>query len=264
MTERAWPLLPAGFAIAAVGAVCGIGGGLFAVPLLHYVFKMPLRAAVATSLALVFTTATTSTVSELLHREGVVLWNVILPLIGGALVGAQFGYLASRRIPERALKKVFAAVLVLVGLRLLLVGAPTEHPGELAEALGALGIAKVLAIGLFAGTVAPLLGIGGGLIVVPALLLVLPEIGNLGARSASLGMAVVTAARSLHLYLGEGAVDLRRAAWFASGALGGALTGVQLVHVDGVAAAGQTVLAGILLVTAMRFARDLRRQPVAA
>ena len=76
-----------------MGAVCGLGGGLFAVPLLHYVFKLPLRRAVATGLCLVCATAVSSTTAEFLHEDSALLWEVVLPLVGGALVGAQIGFL---------------------------------------------------------------------------------------------------------------------------------------------------------------------------
>ncbi len=89
MTARALFLFLSGAVIAFIGAICGIGGGLFAVPLLHYVFKLPLRVSVATSLCLVAANAYSSTATELLRGDSALLWDVVLPLIGGALVGAQ-------------------------------------------------------------------------------------------------------------------------------------------------------------------------------
>ena len=60
------------------------------------------------------------------------------------------------------------------------------------------------------------------------------------------------------------AVELGVAPWFVAGALLGASLGVQVVHLDGVAAAGRRLLAIIMFVTAWRFVRDARRGPVSS
>lgn len=239
-----------------MGAVCGIGGGLFAVPLLHYGFKLPLRRAVATGLCLVCATAFASTTAELLHEESALLWEVVLPLIGGALVGAQFGFILSKYVNERALKGVFTILLFAIGLRMLL-SMSVPAAAQEAEISFGLGVAAGIAgLGIMAGTLSPLLGIGGGLIVVPALLLTMPEIGGNGARAASLGIACVTSVRSIQLYMKERSVDLAVAPWIASGALTGAALGVQFAHMPGASALGQRVFGVILLVTAVRFGKD--------
>ncbi|MEM1452308.1 MAG: sulfite exporter TauE/SafE family protein [Planctomycetota bacterium] len=259
MTVRAFLLLLTGASIAFVGAICGIGGGLFAVPMLHYAFRLPLRPAVATSLCLVAATAWSSTFLELVRSDSAFLWDVVLPLVGGALVGAQFGYGASKRLDERFVKGLFAVVLTGVGLRMLLTSGVAPEPAPFHESYSVTRAAIVAGIGMLAGTVSPLLGIGGGLVVVPGLLLALPEIGGLGARAASLGVACVTSARSIQLYAREKAIDARFAVPIAIGALVGASTGVHVVHLPGVSEVGQRVLGGILLLTAVRFATDVVR-----
>lgn len=257
--RRAALIMALGLAIAFVGAVCGIGGGLFAVPVLHYLFKLPLRSSVATSLCLVAANALASTASELLHEQGAFLWDVVLPLMGGALVGAQFGYVASKKLSESVVKALFAVVLVAAGIRLVS-SSGTVQELEAFRASYSVGHAGLVAcIGVLAGTVAPLLGIGGGLIVVPALLIFFPDIGSLGARAASLGVACVTSLRSIHLYWGERSINTQVAPWFVAGALIGATAGVQAVHLPGIAGVARQALGGILLVTAIRFAMDVRR-----
>ena len=91
MTLRGPLLLLAGAAIAFIGALCGIGGGLFAVPMLHYLFKLDLRASVATALCLVAATAYSSTLTEV-FREDSFLELTVGPLAVGALLGAQLGF----------------------------------------------------------------------------------------------------------------------------------------------------------------------------
>ena len=105
---------------------------------------------------------------------------------------------------------------------------------------------------------------GGGLIVVPALIFGLPDIGYLGARAASLGMATITSARSIWMYSREGCVDWRLGRWFAAGAILGAVAGVQLVHLHGAAEVGQTLLGVTLCIAATRFGLDVARASQAA
>ncbi len=260
---RATLLVLAGAAIAFVGSVCGIGGGLFAVPLLHYGFRLELRAAVATSLCLVGANAFGSTATEYAHEGSALLWDVVLPLAGGALVGAQFGYVASRRMSERFAKGLFAGVMAIAAWRMLHSGGAGAQPEEFHSVYTVGRAASVAAIGLVAGAASPLLGIGGGMIVVPGLLLTMPEIGGLGARAAALGVACVTSARSIHLYAKERRVDVSVAPWFIAGGLAGAFAGVQAVHSPGIAALGRQFLGGLLVLTAIRFALDAARVPTA-
>jgi uncharacterized membrane protein YfcA len=260
LNRRAVALAAAGALIAAVGALCGIGGGLFAVPLLHYVFHLELRRSVATALALVFATGLAATVTELLHEGNALRWGVAVPLIVGALGGAQLGYWVSRRLPELGLKTLFLVALGAAGLRIWLMPAGILAPLPGAGELDLARLLVVVVVGVFAGMVAPLLGIGGGLVAVPGLLFFVPDLGSLGARAASMAMTVPNAARSLVLYGREGVVDRAAALAFSAGALVGGAVGVQLVHVDGMARVGQLLLGGILLATAARFGVDVARR----
>ena len=154
--------------------------------------------------------------------------------------------------------------MLAAGMRLALSGDIPAEPADFHQGYDLARAGMVALVGILAGTVSPLLGIGGGLVVVPGLLLLIPEIGGLGARAASLGVACVTSLRSLQLYARERSVELGVAPWFVAGALLGASLGVQVVHLDGVAAAGRRLLAAIMVVTAWRFVRDARRGPVSS
>lgn len=229
-------------------------------PLLHYGFRLALRTSVATSLCLVAANAVASTATELLHESGALLWEIVGPLVGGALVGAQFGYLLSTRANERVVKGLFAAAALAIGLRMLLAMSVQADPTDFLGDYGAARAAGVAGIGILAGTLSPLLGIGGGMVVVPGLLLAMPEVGGNGARAASLAVACVTSMRSIHLYAKERSVEVPIALWFAGGGLIGATLGVRFAHLPGVSAIAQRVLGGILLATALRFARDAFRR----
>lgn len=259
MTVRAGLLLLTGAAIAFTGALCGIGGGLFAVPMLHYLFKLDLRASVATSLCLVGATAYSSTITELLREDSALQLAVIVPLGFGALAGAQLGFRLSKRLDERRLKSVFALVLILAGARMLLAGGIPPAAQEVAATSPLVQALLAALIGAGAGTVAPLLGIGGGLVVVPALMFTMPGLGGLAVRAASLAVACVTSARSLQLYRHEGIIRVSLGLPIALGALAGAVAGVHTVHLPGMSQVGQRVMGAILILTAVRFARDVAR-----
>lgn len=245
-----------------MSAMCGIGGGLFAVPVLHYFFGMPLKRSVATALCLVWCVAVSSTLTELLHPDAALFGEVIGLLVLGLVVGTQLGYEVAKRIGTRALKVVFCLLLLLVGWRILSgVGrsgplAPEAFTLEISDAM------TVVGIGLGAGIIVPLLGVGGGLIIVPALLICLPQIGWLGARATSLAAAVVSSTRGLRLYGRDGMVDWNSGAWFGGGAALGAVIGVQLVHLPEGDSVGRVLLGIVLMFASARFGWDLvRRSP---
>ncbi len=258
MTHGA-PRIPAWVALVWVGvafgaSLCGIGGGLIAVPLLHYGARLPLRTAVGTGLVLVCTLGLSATVAEALRAHSQLLPEVAGLLIVGALLGAQLGFRVAQRVDPLALKVVFVLALVLAGLRVLTASA---GGGPAPGGLTAAELALVPAVGFAGGFLAPLLGIGGGLVVVPALFLGFPTIGYIEARASSLAMAVVASGWSVRNYLRSGEVSLRTAAPLIAATVVGSVLGVQAVHLPGWAERARLLLGVVLLLVALRFAHDL-------
>ena len=253
-------LVGLGLLVASLCSMCGIGGGVFAVPILHYLYGMPLKRAVATVLCLVWCVALSSTVTETLHPEPALNLRVVAYLVGGVLVGTRVGFELAKRLPVLRLKFVFCILFAAMGLRLVVSGTPVPEPsvtGGFELALSQVWI--VVVIGFGAGILVPMLGIGGGLVMVPALDLALPGLGFLGARAASLATAIVSSSRSLLLYRKSGLVDWRVGGWFGLGAAVGAMLGVQAVHLEDVTAVGRSGLGIILLFAASRFGLDCWR-----
>ena len=237
----------------------------FAVPVLHFLRGLPLSRAVATSLGLVLTTATLSTITEFFHAENALRPVVLACVVGGALVGIQVGFRIAERIGGRALRILFISLLLIAAARVAyaLLGPSSSilGPGFEPSALSlGQGISCAL-IGFLGGGVAPLFGIGGGLIVTPALFLVFPQAGFVAARAIALANAMVTGSRSLYLHHTAGRVVWGELAWLVPGAALGAVLGTQLVHGDGVARYAQGILLATLLFTALRFLRDLEKAP---
>lgn len=252
-------LIVLGALIGTYSTLCGIGGGVFAVPLLHYVWKMPLPIAVANSLVLVAASTTSATVSELFHPRSGLDWGVTAALIGTSFVGTQLGYRAAKRLNVRQLKMVFAVLLVIVSMEVLF----DTHFRDAASVVGtASDLAAwqwgvVAAVGFVAGFVAPMLGIGGGLIAVPGLVYGIPALGYLGARACSMAMSMLTSWQSVWLYRRDGSLRARTSIWLAVGAVAGGVGGIQLVHVPSVTASARWLVGFALLFSAARFAWDL-------
>jgi uncharacterized protein len=95
----------------------GIGGGAILVPLLIFIWKIPIHSAVAISLMVIVPTAIIGSAKHLYLGHGNLKLAAILAL--GSVVGAYFGALAADQISEVMLKRAFGGLLLLIGLQLI-------------------------------------------------------------------------------------------------------------------------------------------------
>lgn len=119
----------AGTLIGAVSTLMGIGGGTLSVPFLTWC-NVGVRRAVATSAAIGLPIAVTGTVLYMItgwRQAGLPAWSlgyINLPAYAGIVVAsvlfAPLGARLAHRVPERLLKRFFAAFLALLGMKLLL------------------------------------------------------------------------------------------------------------------------------------------------
>lgn len=241
----------AGMLIGFIGAMCGIGGGLFAVPLLHFGLHLNLRRAVATSLGLVFATTVAATLAEVFSGHSAIEWTKVGFLVIGVLIGAQLGFPVSKRFDTRQLRGVFSVVIAFAALRILMSG---DAPDGSHIVTGWWPNLYAGLAGFLGGFASPILGIGGGLVMVPALLLGPSALGFAGVRACSMAAAVVTSGRSLSLYWKEGSLHHEAAPYFSGGAFVGAILGVKLIHQPGVVEHARTLLGFVLIFVSVRFA----------
>src|SRR5262245_11338415 len=103
-----------GAATGIVGAMLGIGGGVFLVPLLTLVLDVPIRAAIAASLICVIATASASSTVNL--EKGLVNLRLGLALEVATTIGGLMGGLAASLLTARQLFFLFAITLGLMGL----------------------------------------------------------------------------------------------------------------------------------------------------
>jgi uncharacterized protein len=224
-----------------VGALLGLGGGVFLVPLLALGLGVPIRVAVAASLISVMATACASATVNL--SRGLVNLRLGMVLEVATSLGGLAGGLTAAYLTQRQMFLAFAGTLALMGIvmaarsgRRNVITDATVDPGRLGGRLregDAVYVYRVrrlplgLAASLFAGAISGLLGLGGGIIKVP----VLNSFCGIPIRVAaatSTFMIGVTTAASAFLYFSRGDVAVHLTAAVCLGALPGSLVGARL------------------------------------
>jgi uncharacterized protein len=193
-----------GLAAGLLSGLFGVGGGTVIVPLLVLVLAFDQRRAAGTSLAAIVPTATVGVISY--ATQSAVAWIPALLVAAGAVGGAQIGTWLLPRVSQRILRWIFVGFAVLVILSLFLVIPSRDATVELTW----LTSGGLVLLGVFTGTVSGLLGVGGGIIVVPALILLFCA-SDLVAKGTSLLMMLPTAVSGTIGNLRRANVDLRSA-----------------------------------------------------
>lgn len=175
-----------GLAAGLLSGLFGVGGGTVIVPLLVLLLGFDQRLAAGTSLAAIVPTASVGVVSYAL--TGSVAWIPAIILAAGAVVGAQIGSWLLAKIPQNTLRWGFVGFLAIVVVMLFVVVPSRDAVLELTWLTGV----GLVVLGLFTGVMAGLLGVGGGVIVVPALMFLFGT-SDLIAKGTSLLMMIPTA-----------------------------------------------------------------------
>ena len=202
--------LGVGILAGALSGLFGVGGGILIVPGLVFFLQMGQRLAHATSLAAIIPIAGSAVAGYAL--EGSIDWPAAAWLAGGAAVGAVVGARLLQRMSERALRRTFAGFLLLSALALLLHISDGTGRGELGPAL-AVGL---VVAGMISGVLAGLLGVGGGIVIVPALILLF-SLPNAVAKGTSLVVILPTAVAGTLQNVRKQAADLVTAGWVGLG-----------------------------------------------
>ena len=179
----------------------GGGGSIFAVPLLVYGLGIEFRAAVALSLAIVGLTAIYGAVLQ--SRKKQVLWRAGLLIGLGGVVAAPLGAWVGAQMPQRVSLLLFAALMVMIGVRLLRRTDGAENVTESwmrcrRQADGtphftAPCAGKLLGAGAASGVLSGIFGVGGGFLLVPALLLVARASIEQALATSLVGISLIAA-----------------------------------------------------------------------
>lgn len=208
--------LLAGALTGIAGGLFGVGGGLVLVPMLTGFFRLTQHQAHGTSLAVIGATAITAMLVYSAHAN--IAWSTAALIALGSLVTAPLGARWATRLPAHTLRRAFAVFLALVAVRLLW---QTPPVGALALLSVRIELFASLLLGLVAGALAGMMGVGGGMLVVPALTLVF-GLSQHAAQGTSLAVMVVTAPSAALEHSRHGNVMWRLVPMLAVGAALGA------------------------------------------
>lgn len=237
-TEDVWPrgsillvYLLLGLVAGTASSLLGIGSGVLIVPVLSGFLLVPLRRAIGVSIVTVFSIVVVGVASEALLKENI-RWLLALILAIGAQVGVWIGAKVGPKIPERVLRYTFILVLLFTAAKManLVPGGQSfglvRHGGWFSP-----WTFLVLLLGVLAGALSVLLGIGGGVVVVPGLLFLVEGLGFRAARATSLAMILPTALTGTFVHIRQKNVLWRSVIPLVIPGFIGAVSGVILANV---------------------------------
>lgn len=244
--------LVAGF----LSGLFGVGGGILVVPVLVLALGMDQRLAHGTSLAAVLPIAVSAVAGFV--AEDSVDWAVAAALASGAVVGTLVGTHWLHTLPVHTLAYAFGGILLASAARL----AFDHSEGAGRPGLTLVTVAALVLLGLVSGALGGLLGVGGGVVMVPAMV-VLFGIPAAVAKGTSLAvvvpMSIVATVRNVR----KGNAELPTA---AAVGLAGVVSayGAAKVSVGLDESTSNALFATLLTLVAVRMVVETRRKRRAA
>ena len=216
-----------GLSIGVLLGLVGGGGSILAVPALIYGVGMPLSRAIPTSLLVVGISSAVAAVPRLVQRE--VQWR-IAAIFGGAGIPSAFaGAAINRLLSPRLILVGFVALMLLAAWRMLQEN--EQKGGDCALPGGGVNwrscLPKALASGAGVGFLTGLLGVGGGFVIVPALVLLL-GLSMVSAVGTSLVIVSVNSGAGFLAHLGDSRLDPTITVAFTLATVTGALVAGRL------------------------------------
>lgn len=209
-----------------VGFVLGLlggGGSILAVPLLVYVVGMrSTHLAIGTSALAVSVNAFANLFAH--SRAGTVKWPCAATFAAAGFAGAFLGARLGQLVDGKKLLFLFGIVMVVVAAAMANPRAASGDPGVRMDRSIAV---KLVVIGLLVGLLSGFFGIGGGFLIVPAIMFGsgMATINAVGSSLVSVGVFGLATAAS---YATAGLVDWRVAGLFILGGVAGGLGGTAL------------------------------------
>ncbi|MBX3020037.1 MAG: sulfite exporter TauE/SafE family protein [Bdellovibrionales bacterium] len=237
-----------GLAIGAFGTLIGAGGGFILIPILLLMYPTDEPEVItAISLAVIFFNATSGSIAY--ARKHRIDYRSALAFAAIAIPGSILGVWANHQVSRGTFEPIFGIGLILLALYLLWkkagsvsnghVGRPTTTR-ELIDSEGHIyrySFNMRLGMGLSAavGFVASFLGLGGGIIHVPAMVHLMSFPVHVATATSHLVLAIMSGAATVqHALAGSLEPGLSRLMWLAPGVILGAPLGARLsVRVKG-------------------------------
>lgn len=210
--------LIAGAVIGTLLGLLGGGGSILAVPVLVYVIQLDVEQAIPISLIVVAAASAVAAVPKL--RAGHVQWRLAAIFVAAGIPATFVGTAIGRHLPQPILLIGFAAIMVIAGLQMLRDNADTGT----ACSVGDSGInwrrcaPRSIPAGLIVGLLTGLFGVGGGFLIIPALVLMLGVEMSV-AIGTSLVIIVANSLAGLLAHIGDAGIDWSITAAFVGAAM---------------------------------------------
>lgn len=226
------------FAFTTLLTIAGVGAAFILIPV-FLALGVELHAAMAT--ALLLNAVAMSVASVNFVRKQLVVWKVAVPMVVVASALSPLGAWVSHRLDRTALLWLFVGFLVFAALMMLLYTPRARTSTAGSGALLAVGVG----VGGVAGFLGGLLGVGGGNVIVPALVAM-----GFDPKKASASTSFVVIFSSLAGFLGQSSLatmDYTLLGWTAAGSAAGAGLGSWLMT-DKLKSRQVKVLIGLVLI----------------
>lgn len=254
----------------------GGGGAIFAVPLLVYGLAVPTREAVGISLVSVGLTAFAGFLKK--WGLGQVELRTGLLFATAGMLGAPIGSWVARLLPETVLLSLFAVLMLTIAVRMWLTAGHTarevpvcisgdmshsvDGPSCQRDASGQLILTSrcarlLLLVGILSGILAGMFGVGGGFIIVPALVL-FSGMSMLRAVGTSLMVISMVSFSGVVAHLSAGQqIPLEVTSLFVAGGLVGLFLGQSVSHLLSSSMLQRVFSVAILIVAVFVIVRNL-------
>lgn len=205
-----------GFSLGLLGG----GGSILTVPALVYLIGQTPQMAVMVSLVIV---GANSLMGALMHRsQGTLDWKVALLFGGAGMLVSYFSANLSKRLPPALLMVIFALLMLVIGVMLFSRDAKTTEIVSTSKPLW-LTVSSGAGVGFLTG----LLGVGGGFLVVPALVMLVGLPAQIAVGTSLMVIAMNSAAGFLG-HIGNNHIDLLMVVIFVSAGLIGTFAGAKI------------------------------------
>ncbi|MGY3448394.1 sulfite exporter TauE/SafE family protein [Bradyrhizobium sp. USDA 4353] len=210
-----------GFSLGLVGG----GGSVLAVPLMVYVVGVPEpHIAIGSSAIAVATNAAINLANH--ARGGTVIWPIAALFAAAGIVGAFTGSLLGKMVDGQKLLALFALVMMVIALLMLKTRARIGIPDV---KMSMANVPAIVGFGLATGTLSGFFGIGGGFLIVPALMAA-TGMPIMNAVSSSLVAVTTFGLTTAASYAWSGLVAWDLAGLFIAGGIAGGLAGTRLAR----------------------------------
>lgn len=253
MRREAYVSLLIGVAAGMLAGLTGVGGGVFLVPMLAGLLYLPQHYAHGTSFVVIFPIALVGTITyaSLEYVE----WQLILWLALGGVFGVLLGARLMTMLPEKSLRWLFGVFVLFTGFCMIITSHGLETGNGGPEGAAAAGLA--IATGFVSGIVAGIMGVGGGVVLVPGMVLLM-GVEQHTAQGVSLAVITLLAFLGVLSHYRLENVRFRAVLWIIPTAIGFSVLGSMVAHWMEAEILRQLVGGLIIIVGAISLIRDLR------